>query len=62
MKKVISIVTLGFTLALVSCTKQEVVEDKGVGMLAMNFDIAPQTRAFSEDQLLPFLCIVQSLN
>lgn len=51
MKKFCSIILLGAILALVSCTKQEVTENKGVGMLTMNMDIAPQTRALSEDQL-----------
>ena len=51
MKKIISIIALGLALGAVSCTKQEVNENKGMGMLSVDMDFAPQTRALTDDQL-----------
>lgn len=52
MRKLISIISLGFVLGAVSCTKQEVSQqEQGVGMLSMDMSVAAQTRALSEDEL-----------
>lgn len=51
MKKIITIVALGLALAVVSCTKQEVAENNGMGMLSVDMDLAHQTRALTQDQL-----------
>ena len=52
MKKIISIIALGLALGAVSCTKQEVNENKGMGMLSVDMDFAPQTRALTGDELI----------
>lgn len=51
MKKIISIIALGLAFAAVSCTKQEVAENNGMGMLSVNMNLATQTRALTESQL-----------
>lgn len=51
MKKFITIVALGLAFAAVSCTKQEVAENNGMGMLSVDMDFAHHTRALSQDQL-----------
>lgn len=51
MKKIFTIIALGLAFAAVSCTKQEIAENNGMGMLSMNMNLAPQTRALTETQL-----------
>ena len=51
MKKIISIITLGLVFGAVSCTKQEIKEEAGVGMLSVNMNFAQQTRALTDEQL-----------
>ena len=51
MRKFISIISMGLVLGAVSCTKQEVSQEQGVGMLSMDMSVAAQTRALSEDEL-----------
>lgn len=45
MKKFISIIALGLALSAVSCTKQEISENKGMGMLSVDMSLAQKTRA-----------------
>ena len=51
MKKIISFIALGLVLCAVSCTKQEVNEGKGMGILTMDMNIPSQTRALSVEDL-----------
>ena len=51
MKKIFSIITLGLVFGAVSCTKQEIKENTGVGMLSVNMNFAQKTRALTDDQL-----------
>ena len=51
MRKFISIISMGLVLCAASCTKQEVSQEQGVGMLSMDMSVAAQTRALSEDEL-----------
>ena len=51
MRKFISIISMGLVLCAVSCTKQEVSQEQGMGMLSMDMSVAAQTRALSEDEL-----------
>ena len=51
MRKFISIISMGLVLCAVSCTKQEVSLEQGMGMLSMDMSVAAQTRALSEDEL-----------
>ena len=51
MKKIISIIALGLALGAVSCTKQEADDNKGMGMLSVDMNFAPQTRALTADEL-----------
>lgn len=51
MRKFISIISMGLVLGAVSCTKQEVSQEQGMGMLSMDMSVAAQTRALSEDEL-----------
>ena len=51
MKKIFSIITLGLVFGAVSCTKQEIKENTGVGMLSVNMNFAQKTRALTNDQL-----------
>ena len=51
MKKFISIIALGLALSAVSCTKQEISENKGMGMLSVDMSLAQKTRALSQEQL-----------
>ena len=51
MRKIFAIVSLGLLMA-VSCAKNEMADaDKGVGMLCVDMNIEPQTRAYSESDL-----------
>ena len=51
MKKIISFIALGLVLCAVSCTKQEVNEEKGMGILTVDMSIPSQTRALSIEDL-----------
>lgn len=51
MKKIISFIASGLVLCAVSCTKQDVSEGKGMGILTMDMSIPSQTRALSEEDL-----------
>ena len=51
MRKFISIISMGLVLGAASCTKQEVSQEQGMGMLSMDMSVAAQTRALSEDEL-----------
>lgn len=51
MKKIISFIALGLVLCAVSCTKQEVNEGKGMGILTVDMNIPSQTRALSVEDL-----------
>jgi hypothetical protein len=51
MRKFISIISMGLVLGAVSCTKQELSQEQGMGMLSMDMSVAAQTRALSEDEL-----------
>lgn len=51
MRKFISIISMGLVLCAASCTKQEVSQEQGMGMLSMDMSVAVQTRALSEDEL-----------
>lgn len=51
MKKIFSIITLGLVFGAVSCTKQEIKENTGVGMLSVSMNFAQKTRALTDDQL-----------
>lgn len=51
MKKIITILSVVLAAGAVSCTKVEVNEDKGVGILSMDMTLSAQTRAASEDEL-----------
>ena len=51
MKKIISFIALGLVLCAVSCTKQEVNEEKGMGILTVDMSIPSQTRALSVEDL-----------
>lgn len=51
MRKIFAIASLGLLMA-VSCAKTEITDaDKGVGMLCVDMNIEPQTRAYSETDL-----------
>lgn len=52
MNKFITIISLGLVLGATSCTKQDLSENKGMGMLSVDMTLAPRTRALSEDQLI----------
>ena len=53
MKKIISILSLATALCMVSCTKVELKENKGVGSLSVDMSLATQTRAaLSESELM----------
>ena len=51
MKKIISFIALGLVLCAVSCTKQEVNEEKGMRILTVDMSIPSQTRALSVEDL-----------
>lgn len=51
MRKFISIISMGLVLCTASCTKQELSQEQGMGMLSMDMSVAAQTRALSEDEL-----------
>ena len=51
MRKFISIISMGLVLCAASCTKQELSQEQGMGMLSMDMSVAAQTRALSEDEL-----------
>jgi hypothetical protein len=51
MKKIISFIALGLVLCAISCTKQEVNEEKGMGILTVDMSIPSQTRALSVEDL-----------
>ena len=51
MRKFISIISMGLVLGAVSCTKQELSQEQGMGMLSMDMSVAAQTRALSEYEL-----------
>ena len=51
MRKFISIISMGLVLCAASCTKHEVSQEQGMGMLSMDMSVAAQTRALSEDEL-----------
>ena len=51
MKKIVSIIAMGLALGAVSCTKQEVADNKGVGMLSVDMNFSEQTRAQTDEQL-----------
>ena len=51
MRKFISIISMGLVLCAASCTKQEVSQEQGMGMLSMDMSVAAQTRALSEYEL-----------
>ena len=51
MKKIISIIAMGLSLSAVSCTKQEMAENNGVGMLSVDMNFSDQTRAMTEGEL-----------
>lgn len=51
MKKIISIIAMGLALSAVSCTKQEMAENNGVGMLSVDMNFSDQTRAMTEGEL-----------
>lgn len=51
MKKILSIISLVIALCAVSCAKQELDENKGVGMLTVDMELSQQTRALSEEDL-----------
>ena len=51
MKKIISIIAMGLALSAVSCTKQEVAENNGQGMLSVDMNFSDQTRALTDEQL-----------
>ena len=53
MKKILTFIIIGLGFAAASCTKADVSESKGEGMLSVDMSIAPQTRAaVGEDELL----------
>ena len=53
MKKILTFIIIGLGFAAASCTKADVSESKGEGMLSVDMSIASQTRAaVSEDELL----------
>ena len=53
MKKILTFIVIGLGFAAASCTKADVSESKGEGMLSVDMSIAPQTRAaVGEDELL----------
>ena len=53
MKKILTFIILGLGFAAASCTKADVAESKGEGMLSVDMSIASQTRAaVGEDELL----------
>ena len=53
MKKILTFIILGLGFAAASCTKADVSESKGEGMLSVDMSIASQTRAaVGEDELL----------
>ena len=52
MKKILTFIILGLGFAAASCTKADVSESKGEGMLSVDMSIASQTRAaVGEDEL-----------
>ena len=51
MKKIISIIAMGVVLGAASCTKHEIKENSGYGVLSVDMSFAQQTRALSEEQL-----------
>lgn len=53
MKKILTFIIIGLGFAAASCTKADVSESKGEGMLSFDMSIASQTRAaVGEDELL----------
>ena len=53
MKKILTFIIIGLGFAAASCTKADVSESKGKGMLSVDMSIASQTRAaVGEDELL----------
>ena len=53
MKKIITLITVCCTLAAVSCSKHNSeIEQDGYGILSMNMNLATQTKAMTEDDLL----------
>lgn len=53
MKKILTFIIIGLGFAAASCTKADVSESKGEGMLSVDMSIASQTRAaVGEDELL----------
>ena len=53
MKKILTFIIVGLGFAAASCTKADVSESKGEGMLSVDMSIASQTRAaVGEDELL----------
>lgn len=53
MKKILTFIVIGLGFTAASCTKADVSESKGEGMLSVDMSIAPQTRAaVGEDELL----------
>ena len=51
MKKIYSIIAMGLALCAVSCTKQVLPENQGMGTLCVDMNIGAQTRALTTDQL-----------
>ena len=58
MNKFITIISLGLVLGATSCTKQDLSENKGMGMLSVDMTLAPRTRALSENLYLDFLSML----
>ena len=52
MKKIYSIIAMGLTLCTISCTKQILNEEKGMGALCVDMNIGAETRALTNDQLM----------
>lgn len=51
MKKIYSIIAMVLVLCTISCTKQNLVENKGMGALCFDMNISAKTRALTDDQL-----------
>ena len=51
MKKIYSIIVMVLVLCAISCTKQNLVENKGMGALCFDMNISAKTRALTDDQL-----------
>ena len=52
MRKIYSVIAMGLALCTVSCTKQILTENKGMGALCVDMNIGAETRALTNDQLM----------